>query len=141
MDGEISTDEVRELLTSDDKPRIVDIRSPAAFAQGHIPGSVNIPFAELPQRVGELDGDDRIVTVCPQGKASVQAARLIGSFEGAKDSRVESMAGGLTDWDGDLERDEEPEGGRTPGGDRTPGDGRGRDGERTTPDEGPDAPF
>jgi rhodanese-related sulfurtransferase len=103
MDGEISTAAVRERLDDDDPPRIVDIRQPAAFARGHIPGSENVPFATLPDRVEELVDADHIVTVCPHGKASVQAARLIGSFEGTADATVESMAGGLEEWDGPLD--------------------------------------
>jgi rhodanese-related sulfurtransferase len=107
MDGEISTDEVASLLEAERAPRIVDIRSPAAFARGHIPGSENVPFGQLPEMVESLAGADHIVTVCPHGKASVQAARLITSFEGTADARVESMAGGLEDWDGPLEADGE----------------------------------
>jgi rhodanese-related sulfurtransferase len=106
MDGEISTDEVASLLNSDEPPRVVDIRSPAAFARGHIPGSENVPFGELPERIESFAGADHIVTVCPHGKASVQAARLITSYEGTADARVESMAGGLDDWDGPLETDD-----------------------------------
>ena len=106
MDGEISTDEVASLIDSGEAPRIVDIRSPAAFARGHIPGSENIPFGRLPERVESLADADHIVTVCPHGKASVQAARLITSFEGTADARVESMAGGLDSWEGPLESDE-----------------------------------
>jgi rhodanese-related sulfurtransferase len=106
MDGEISTEEVAARLEDDNPPRIVDIRSPAAFARGHIPGSENVPFGQLPERVDSLVGADHIVTVCPHGKASVQAARLITSFEGTADARVESMAGGLEEWDGPLEAEE-----------------------------------
>lgn len=102
MDGEISPSAVAELRDSDEPPRIVDIRNPAAFGRDHIPDSVNIPFEELPDRVAELTDADRIVTVCPHGQASVQAARLIGSYEGTADCRVESMEGGLTAWDGPL---------------------------------------
>ncbi len=102
MDGEISPAEVETLLETGTPPRIVDIRSPAAFQRGHIPASENIPFPELPQRVSELEDADRIVTVCPHGHASIQAARLITSYEGTAEARVESMHGGLTDWDGDL---------------------------------------
>jgi rhodanese-related sulfurtransferase len=105
MDGEISTEEVASLVETDDPPRIIDIRSPAAFARGHIPGSENVPFGQLPGSVEALAGADHIVTVCPHGKASVQAARLITSFEGTADARVESMAGGLEAWDGPLEAD------------------------------------
>ncbi|RZH69622.1 rhodanese-like domain-containing protein [Natrinema altunense] len=95
MDGEISTDEVKELLEADADVRIVDIRDERNFEHSHIPGSENIPFHELTDRVDELEGEDHIVTVCPHGKASVQAAQLIGSYEGTADARVESMAGGL----------------------------------------------
>ncbi len=53
---------------------------------------------------------ERVVTVCPHGKASVQAARLIGSYEGTTDARVESMAGGLEAWEGNLEAGAEGDG-------------------------------
>jgi rhodanese-related sulfurtransferase len=106
MDGEIAVDELRELLDSDESgdgdPRIIDIRNSGAYEQGHIPGSENIPAPELTDRVEELDGADRVVTVCPHGKASVQAARLVGSYE-AVDGPVESLHGGLEAWDGPLE--------------------------------------
>ncbi|WP_049928027.1 rhodanese-like domain-containing protein [Halopiger goleimassiliensis] len=95
MDGEISPDEVKDLLESDADVRIVDIRDEAAYEHSHIPGSENVPFHELTQRVEEFEGEDHIVTVCPHGKASVQAAQLIGSYEGTADATVESMAGGL----------------------------------------------
>ncbi|SDR39608.1 rhodanese-like domain-containing protein [Natronobacterium texcoconense] len=95
MDGEITTDEVKELLETDADVRIVDIRDRPSFERSHIPGSENVPFHELTNRVEEFEGADRIVTVCPHGEASVQAARLIGSYEGIEDARVESMAGGL----------------------------------------------
>lgn len=95
MDGEISTDEVKELLEDDADVRVVDIRDEQSFEHSHIPDSENIPFHELTERVDELEDEDHIVTVCPHGKASVQAAQLIGSYEGTADARVESMEGGL----------------------------------------------
>ena len=98
MDGEISTDDVYDLLEDDEDVRIVDIRDPASFERGRIPESENVPFNELPQKVSDFSDADRIVTVCPKGKASVQAARLIGSYEGTADATVESMAGGLNEW-------------------------------------------
>ncbi|WP_323171904.1 rhodanese-like domain-containing protein [Natrialba sp. PRR66] len=114
MDGEISPDEVKDLLNTatddtsangtnganadadaDTVVRVVDIRDERSFAHSRIPGSENIPFQELTGRVDELEDADRIVTVCPHGKASVQAAQLLGSYEGTADARIESMAGGL----------------------------------------------
>ncbi|MXV61416.1 rhodanese-like domain-containing protein [Natronorubrum sp. JWXQ-INN-674] len=95
MDGEISTDEVNELLEDDADVCVVDIRDEQSFEHSHIPDSENLPFHELSGRIEELEGEDHIVTVCPHGKASVQAAQLIGSYEGTADARVESMEGGL----------------------------------------------
>lgn len=94
MDGEISPDEVKELL-EDDEICVVDIRDRRQFERSHIPGSENVPMSELTSRIAELEDEDHIVTVCPHGKASVQAAQLISSYEGTADARVESMAGGL----------------------------------------------
>lgn len=117
MDGEIETEELRELIETDDA-RVVDIRSPSAYRRGHIPGSENVPFPSLVDNVERFADADRVVTVCPKGKSSVQAARLIASYEGF-DGRVESFEPGLSGWDGPLDDAvEEP-----------------------ATDEGPDAPF
>lgn len=82
---------------------VVDIRSRPAYDQGHLPESECIPFPELPDRITELDGAEHVVTVCPHGEASVKAARLISAYDGlADDARVDSLAGGLEAWDGNL---------------------------------------
>jgi rhodanese-related sulfurtransferase len=105
MDGEISAAELEQAL-DDDPPLIVDIRSPDAFAREHIPGSVNVPLAGLSSEIERVADEDHVVTVCPHGKASVRAARLVGSF-GEFDGRVESLADGLTGWDGPVESEHE----------------------------------
>ena len=43
---------------------ILDVRGTESYAAGHIPGSLNIPEAELPTRMGELSQDDWILIVC-----------------------------------------------------------------------------
>jgi len=105
MDGEISAEELEEALESDARPLVVDIRPEAAYERGHIPGSVNVPLSRLPREVDQVADADHVVAVCPHGQASVQAARLITSFEDFG-GRVESLAGGLDAWDGPFERSE-----------------------------------
>ena len=103
MDGEVDPDRVATLREDDDVDVcVVDIRNPASFERGHIPGSLNVPLPELTGEVAGLPDADRVVTVCPHGKASVQAARLISSYEDIE-VPVESMAGGLTAYDGELD--------------------------------------
>ncbi|QKY17806.1 rhodanese-like domain-containing protein [Halorubrum sp. CBA1229] len=143
MDGEIDPEELAALLdeTADrdeaadgneggEDLRIVDIRDQRAFDRGHLPGSECVPFPELTTRVEELAGASRIVTVCPHGIASRQAAQLIGSYAGIEDARVESLRGGVEAWQRDVDElvtteraDERP------------------DASDGAADEGPDAPF
>lgn len=106
MSDEITPDELDALLDDDESVRVVDIRSPGAFERGHIPESENIPFEELPQRVEGLADADHLVAVCPHGKASLQAVSLLQSSAAVGDARVESLAGGLDAWHGDLEATE-----------------------------------
>jgi rhodanese-related sulfurtransferase len=121
MDDEISAEELRDLLDSGADVRVVDIRSADAFRRGRLPNSENIPFRELTGRIEELAGADHVVTVCPHGEASVQAARLVASYEGF-DGRIESMADGVTGWAEQYGLESE-----------MAADGEG--------DEGPEAPF
>lgn len=119
MDGEIEPATLATRLADDaaSAPLVVDVRPPAAFRRGHIPDSLNIPLSALTDRIEAVDGAEHVVTVCPHGEASVQAARLIAAYEGFS-GRAESLRGGLEAWDGPLATD---------------------DGERAT-DE-PEAPF
>jgi len=127
MDGEIGADELRSLLDDADA-RVIDIRSPGSFRRGHIPGSENVPLPTIVDEVERFDGDDRVVTVCPHGKSSVQAARLIASY-GGFDGEVVSFAPGLNGWDGPLEQSDAADSAGT----TATADGGS--------DEGPDAPF
>lgn len=107
MVEEVTPDEVKEKL---EEAQIVDIRQPPQYASGHIPNAINIPLTELPRRIGEHEWDDDIVVVCPIGQSSIQAARLIESFEDVdEDARVTSMAGGYDAWEYDLETQDEEE--------------------------------
>ena len=103
VSDEITPDELAGLLDADEPVRVVDIRSSAAFERGHIPDSENVPFEELPRRVESVADAERIVTVCPHGKASLQAAQLLRSAEAVDDATVESLAGGLEAWGGPLD--------------------------------------
>lgn len=104
-DDEITPAELNDLLENEEEVRIIDIRSPSQFERGAIPDSENIPFGELPQRVEALNGAERVVTVCPHGKASVQAMRLIESYEGLGEADVRSLEGGLDAWSRDYDLD------------------------------------
>jgi rhodanese-related sulfurtransferase len=124
MVREVGPDAVQSKLASDEDVTVVDIRSPGDYAQGHVPGAINVPLQELPRRVEDRDWDaDEIVCVCPIGQSSIQAARLLGSYEAIDADAVASMEGGYRAWDGELTADGEADRDASPDG------------------EGPEAPF
>lgn len=43
---------------------VIDVRPPEEYAQGHIPGAVNIPLDRLEDRIGELAPEREVVAYC-----------------------------------------------------------------------------
>lgn len=59
---------------------LVDVRSKAEFASGHIAGAVNIPVSEIEARLTELgDKQGSIVLYCRSGARSARAKRFLES--------------------------------------------------------------
>ncbi len=77
---------------------IVDVREPAEFAAGHIPGARLIPYGEAHARVlRELKPNDRIVFVCHTGPMGDELSRLLAA-NGYR--HVANLAGGIAAWTG-----------------------------------------
>ena len=72
--------EPRELaeLSKRGKPiDLIDVRTPAEFASGHVPGAVNVPVDELRQRLGELPRGRAIAAYCQVGQRGYLATRVL----------------------------------------------------------------
>lgn len=48
----------------------VDVREPQEFAQGHVPGALNLPMSRLTSLLDQLDRDRRTYVVCASGNRS-----------------------------------------------------------------------
>ncbi len=60
-----------------DRPYLVDVRTPLEFAGGHVPGAVNVPVDELRSRLGELPRDRKIAVYCQVGQRGYLATRIL----------------------------------------------------------------
>ena len=58
---------------------IMDVRTPAEYASGHIKGSVNIPLNALPMQMAKLKKDKPIITCCASGMRSGSAKTILKS--------------------------------------------------------------
>jgi len=75
--------------------QIIDVRNPGEAADGMIPGAINIPVGQLPDRVGELDPASPTVVYCAGGYRSSVAASLLRQH-GFED--VSDILGGYNAW-------------------------------------------
>ena len=78
---------------------ILDVRQPEEYRSGHLPGAVFIPLPDLINKVGELDHSKPIIAYCRSGNRSRAAAAFLLSYGFSK---VYSMDGGITAWNGQV---------------------------------------
>jgi len=92
----ISAKELCEVLKSEDKSVLfLDVRSSGEFANGHIPGSVNIPVMGLLNRADEIKGYDKIYINCQTGGRSMMACNYL---EQQGFDNVYNVEGGFDAW-------------------------------------------
>jgi ArsR family transcriptional regulator len=75
---------------------VLDVRPADEFANGHIPGAINIPVGELKKRLSELPRKQEVVAYC-RGAFCVMAFEAVALLRtsGFKSSRLED---GLPEW-------------------------------------------
>ena len=79
---------------------VLDVRTPAEYAEGHLPGAVNIPHTEVAARIAELPDavSKDIVVYCRSGNRSEQA---INALAGAGFRRLFHLKGDYLRWSGE----------------------------------------
>lgn len=76
---------------------VVDLRAIADFNKGHIPGSINIPFGKLKDRIKDLEKhkETPIIMVC---NAGVQAGNAVMQLRKHGFAEVHKLKGGIQSW-------------------------------------------
>ena len=57
----------------------IDVREPAEYVAGHVPGAVLIPMGQLPSRVDELDRAAPVYVICATGNRSGAMTDLLAA--------------------------------------------------------------
>jgi NADPH-dependent 2,4-dienoyl-CoA reductase/sulfur reductase-like enzyme/rhodanese-related sulfurtransferase len=69
--------DIETVLAADGRPFLLDVRTPQEYADGHIPGAVNIPVDDLRSRLDELPRDRPIAVYCQVGQRGYLATRIL----------------------------------------------------------------
>ena len=97
--GAMTADEAKAYIRghSEEAFVLLDVRQPAEYEAGRIPGAKHIPLPELTERIAELDNDKSIIVYCAIGGRSRMAAQLLKG-QGFPD--VSYIKGGMGAWEG-----------------------------------------
>lgn len=82
--------------------QIVDVRTAAEFADGHIPGAVNIDVnsPDFAQQIAKLNTSKTVALYCRSGRRSKIAAEKVT----AAGYKVVELDGGILSWRGEVVR-------------------------------------
>jgi adenylyltransferase/sulfurtransferase len=87
-------------LLSDPTIALIDVRNPDEFEAGRLPNAINIPVAQLADRIHQLPPSRTPVFICRSGARSLTAC-AIASRAGA--SSVAHLEGGLLAWSAEVD--------------------------------------
>lgn len=93
----ISPEALARRLGGADAPLVLDVRTPAEFARGHVPGARNVPHTELAARVAELGAarDREVVVYCERGPRASAAEAILKQ---AGFAHVTQLEGHMSRW-------------------------------------------
>ena len=92
-------DDAEEFLSqqSEGTFTLLDVRQPAEYESGHLPGATLIPLPELSDSLGALDRGKTVIVYCAIGGRSRMAAQLLANHDFAN---VYQLEGGIEAWEG-----------------------------------------
>jgi len=91
----VSRDELIDRLRSG-TATVLDVRPEEEFRQGHLPGALNIPFAQLERRLAELSADREIVAYC-RGPWCVLSFEAVAALR-RRGYRARRLEDGFPEW-------------------------------------------
>ena len=99
---QISMDKAVKMMKDEKNYIILDVRRPDEYAEGHIPGAINVPNEEIgTAEIPELPDKSQLILVyCRSGRRSKEASEKLVKL--GYTNIVEF--GGILDWKGEIEK-------------------------------------
>ncbi len=97
----ITAEEAKQIMDSEDGYMILDVRTQGEYDQGHIPGAILIPDTEIKAKAEEVltDKDQLILVYCRSGRRSKLAEEALAELGYTNIKEF----GGIIDWTYEVE--------------------------------------
>ena len=97
----ITAEEAKQIMDSEERYIILDVRTREEYEQGHIPGAILIPDTEIEAKAEEAltDKDQLILVYCRSGRRSKIAAEALVELGYTNIKEF----GGIIDWPYEIE--------------------------------------
>jgi phage shock protein E len=69
--------QIKNLVSSNQKFTLLDVRTKDEFVSGSVQGAINIPVADLDNRAKELENKENIIVFCKSGMRAGQAKSFL----------------------------------------------------------------
>ena len=98
LDARVDAATLERLLAEEADIRVLDVRTPAEFESGHIPGAYNVPLDTLGEHTADLARhlSEPVVLVCRSG---LRADRACEQLAASGMPNLHVLAGGVQAWD------------------------------------------
>lgn len=102
MYEQITAEEAKKIMDSDEEHIILDTREQDEFDEGHIPGAILIPYTEIENKAEAMlpDKDKLILVYCRSGRRSKIAAESLSKLGYTNIKEF----GGIIDWTYEIEK-------------------------------------
>lgn len=93
-----ANDEFPEISVRDAKDRLgeftpLDVRSASEYAEGHLPGAINVPVGDIDEDAARALGEKNLLVYCESGPRAVRAGRILVKY-----AKVTLLSGHYRAW-------------------------------------------
>jgi len=94
MHQTVTATELRTRLERGDRFQLIDVRSGQEYAEGHVPGAMNLPLEQVESRLDDMGPHDPVVLICQSGRRAGMACESLAPHR----SDVVLLEGGTNAW-------------------------------------------
>ena len=74
---QLNAADLRQKLERGERYQLIDVRSPQEYAEGHVPGAMNLPMEQAEARLSDMHDHAPVVLICQSGRRAGMTCELL----------------------------------------------------------------